>query len=100
MRSIPPLNALRHTSRFCCGLMELGDFNGPYNSNVSISAVQGGYAHIAVTTKGNTKERKWLKRVGFRSRGRWRNPQTKNMLTLWVYMPQPPKATKKKTKRR
>lgn len=94
-------------NQYCCGLMELGEFydksphpEKQYNSftgawdivstaeeGLSPKEVLDKYAVITVTTQADKTHSAWLKKNKFKKVGKWRNPKTRNHLTLWAWFP-------------
>ena len=75
---------------YCCGLFELGNFDGNgYNiQNYTKTQIRTSrYATICVTRWSDVKQKLFLRSTGFKRVGRWKNPNTGRVLTLWARFP-------------
>lgn len=82
---------------FCCGLMEIGGFDDGYRNDLKFLKAglrvneyvthSAGYTYMCVTRRMDLKQKIWLKKNGFKVAGRWKNPNTRRMLTLWLKFP-------------
>lgn len=81
----------------CCGLFEIGGFDSNYGevaflSNGSLkvdgyTTLSAGYAYMCVTRRTDLKQKRWLKKNKFKPAGKWKNPNTRRTLTLWLKFP-------------
>lgn len=73
---------------YCCGLYELGGFDNAYGKLDKSTIRRSRFAHISVTRRLDVKQKLWLRSVGFKKVGKWKNPNTGKVLTMWARFPE------------
>ena len=81
----------KETTAFCCGLVEIGEFNignddwvDSYSVNEKTWDPDPDKYYIATTTRAQSGSAKRLKRLGFKKLGSWTRDSGVR-LTLWGY---------------
>lgn len=88
----------------CCGLQSLGQLSlldtedRSWDTTIK-DRLYKGTAYFATTVPREREVIKALKRLGFKSRLKWRNARTTNTVTLWTYVPGQRRKTKTRRKK-